>query len=292
MRLERCLLTPLIMGTLLMACAPPDATQDQTTDSPDAAFAVIDTQPRVQAPDTGFGQTLTFPRPGTDTFEIVATGPAVDDGPYTRAIIIHCVGRAFNPEKSAAVPGHIVVSASVTCDAPVPEISQQVGIYRGNVPVDSKDFRNVNQSSLFGQVAQPFCQNETYKGGTAVRVVFPRGFSPPVATGTFFSESVPITCGCFEQYPDVRVCGGLPNGYLYSSAGAALLEVKKRRGNQRLRMQGPAPATSGPCVDKGGTHYGVYDGGEYIASIGCCPCCTDSTGGPTPMERCAILNSL
>jgi hypothetical protein len=93
---------------------------------------------------------------------------------------------------------------------------------------------------------------------------------------------------CATEYPDVPLCDSLPQGYTYRSAQAALAALKVRTGNPSLRLVSDAPSTSGPCPGTG-RHYGVKSGGEYIASISCCPCCQDSPTGPVLLTRCRII---
>jgi hypothetical protein len=243
---------------------------------------------QVQAPDAGFPLLPQRPGESSQTGVITATGTAAGGSKF--AMIIRCVTHPHEPAKSVERPGAIVATGTVSCDAPVAQIYQQVGIYRDEIPVDSREFRNFGQSSIFGQVDQPFCQNATYKGGTHVQVVFPPGFNPPSASRTDYSNDVPITCGCVDQHPDLRICGGLPSGYVFGSAGAALSELKRRTSNAHLRLHNPSPTTSGPCVGQG-THYNVRSGSEKVASIACCPCCQDNSGGPSVLERCAIISS-
>ena len=276
---------------LATACTVDDAAyHDQasldpgpSTSDPERALSA-----QVQAPDAGFGALPHIPGEPSGANVITAVGTGTGASKF--AAIIRCVGQAHEPVKSVERPGSVVVTGTVMCDGPVTEIYEQVGIYRDEIPVDSKEFRSLGQSSIWGQVAQPFCQNATYKGGVYVRVVFPPGFNPPAAAMTDYSQSVPITCGCVDQHPDLRVCAGLPSGYVFSSAGAALSELKRRTGDPRLRLHNPSPTTSGPCVGQG-THYNVRSGSDKVASIACCPCCEDRSAGPTVIERCAIISS-
>jgi hypothetical protein len=93
---------------------------------------------------------------------------------------------------------------------------------------------------------------------------------------------------CATEYPSLRRCDSLPAGYIYSSPQAALNALKIRLGDKNLSLRSPAPTTSGPCPGVG-THYNVRSGGAYVASIVCCPCCTDTPEGPVTMTRCAIV---
>jgi hypothetical protein len=84
------------------------------------------------------------------------------------------------------------------------------------------------------------------------------------------------------------VCDSLPAGYIYRSPQAALAALKAQTGDPSLRLVSDAPSTSGPCPGTG-RHYGVKSGGNYIASISCCPCCQDGTAGPVLLTRCRII---
>jgi hypothetical protein len=93
---------------------------------------------------------------------------------------------------------------------------------------------------------------------------------------------------CATRYPTLRQCNSLPPGYTYSSPQAALNVLKVRLGKKDLRLHQHAVTTSGPCPGIG-MHYNVRLGSQKVASIGCCPCCTDTPAGPISMTRCAIL---
>lgn len=93
---------------------------------------------------------------------------------------------------------------------------------------------------------------------------------------------------CATQFPTALNCNKLPFTFTYSSPQAALGALKVSTGNRNLKLVTPAPSTGGPCPGIG-THYGVKDGGTYIASISCCPCCMDTPSGPRMATRCRII---
>lgn len=93
---------------------------------------------------------------------------------------------------------------------------------------------------------------------------------------------------CATQYPLALNCSRLPFSFKFKSPQAALAALKLSTGKSNLKLASPAPSTGGPCVGVG-MHYGVKDGGTYIASISCCPCCIDSPAGPRLITRCRII---
>jgi hypothetical protein len=97
---------------------------------------------------------------------------------------------------------------------------------------------------------------------------------------------VPRTCA--TVYPAALRCESLPGSFTYSSPQAALQALKLSTGKSNLRLVSPNPSTGGPCPSVG-MHYGVKDGGVYIASISCCPCCRDTPTGPVMTTLCRII---
>ena len=93
---------------------------------------------------------------------------------------------------------------------------------------------------------------------------------------------------CATAFPEIPICDSLPSGYTFSSVTQALNALKQALGKSNLSLRSPAPATSGPCPGIG-THIGVKDGGTYVASIVCCPCCMDTPSGPVMSTRCRIV---
>jgi hypothetical protein len=93
---------------------------------------------------------------------------------------------------------------------------------------------------------------------------------------------------CATQFPIALNCARLPLGFTFPSPQAALTALKLTTGTKNLKLVSARPSTSGPCPGIG-MHYGVKDGNDYIASISCCPCCTDTPAGPKMMTRCRII---
>jgi hypothetical protein len=93
---------------------------------------------------------------------------------------------------------------------------------------------------------------------------------------------------CATQYPHVINCSMLPFDFKFKSPQAALTALKLATGKSNLKLVSANPSTSGPCPGVG-MHYGVKDGSTYIASISCCPCCTDTPTGPKLTTRCRIV---
>jgi hypothetical protein len=93
---------------------------------------------------------------------------------------------------------------------------------------------------------------------------------------------------CATEYPAALRCDRLPEPFIYSSPQAALQALKISMGKPGLRLVSPRTSTGGPCPGIG-MHYGVKDGGIYIASISCCPCCRDTPTGPVMTTLCRII---
>jgi len=107
---------------------------------------------------------------------------------------------------------------------------------------------------------------------------------PDTATDT--TEDCKKTCA--TEHPELELCAELPSSYIYPSQAAAFQAVKTMFPGRTLRMEKTRPATGGPCPETG-SHTAVKDGGTYMASIVCCPCCTDTASGPVQSTRCAIV---
>lgn len=101
-------------------------------------------------------------------------------------------------------------------------------------------------------------------------------------------DDSPPKRNCSTEHPDIILCFNLPDFYMYSSTQAAFRVLRDQNQGQTLRMEKTRPAESGPCEGTG-THTSVRSGGAYIASIVCCPCCTDTAGGPSLSTKCGIV---
>jgi hypothetical protein len=93
---------------------------------------------------------------------------------------------------------------------------------------------------------------------------------------------------CATRFPLALNCSRLPFSFTFHSPQAALAALKLSTGKSNLKLVSPNPSTGGPCPGIG-MHYGVKDGGVYIASISCCPCCIDTPAGPRLVTRCRII---
>lgn len=106
-------------------------------------------------------------------------------------------------------------------------------------------------------------------------------------------KSVPIPQNqevetCKAKYPNSILCRDLPSSYTFSSPYAALSAIKSLAGNNRVSLHNPDVTKAGPCPGIG-THYNVRSGNRRIASIRCCPCCTEvPLLGPIMQQRCEI----
>ncbi len=101
---------------------------------------------------------------------------------------------------------------------------------------------------------------------------------------------------CAQDFPNTIRCNDLPSSYRYRSEEDALDQIKLEsgEGGARFHSRG-APATGGPCPVGGwsfppGRHTNVRVGGNQLASIVSCPCCSDARGQAMLESRCAIVN--
>ena len=92
---------------------------------------------------------------------------------------------------------------------------------------------------------------------------------------------------CATEHPEIILCAALPPFYTYSSLQAAF-RFLRARSRETLRLEKTRPAERGPCPATG-NHTAVRAGGAYIASIVCCPCCTDTASGPVLSTKCGIV---
>jgi hypothetical protein len=92
---------------------------------------------------------------------------------------------------------------------------------------------------------------------------------------------------CATDHPDTILCSALPSFYLYGSIQAAFRFLRDQYPGT-LRLEKTKPADRGPCPGVG-THTAVRSSGAYIASIVCCPCCTDTAAGPVLSTKCGIV---
>ena len=97
-------------------------------------------------------------------------------------------------------------------------------------------------------------------------------------------EDQPRRRGCATEHPGVLLCSSLPSRYAFPSIQAAFRSIS----GTNLRLEKTRPSTSGPCPGSG-THTSVRSGGAYIASIVCCPCCSDTAAGPVLGNRCGVV---
>jgi hypothetical protein len=99
---------------------------------------------------------------------------------------------------------------------------------------------------------------------------------------------LPLPMTCETAFPSVTNCATLPPDYFYPTPQATLAALKRSTGEKNLRLVSERTATGGPCPGVG-THYGVKSDGEYVVSIGCCPCCKDTPAGPFMITLCRII---
>lgn len=116
--------------------------------------------------------------------------------------------------------------------------------------------------------------------------------SPAPQTGPDADKARPDTekrkRTCATEFPGLRRCDSLPDGYVYSGITAALAALRAHTGDKNLRLEKTETTTSGPCPGQG-THTKVRSGGGYVATIVCCPCCKDTPAGPVRVTLCRIV---
>jgi hypothetical protein len=129
------------------------------------------------------------------------------------------------------------------------------------------------------------CPPDTSSGDKAQPRPIPVPLDQPLEKEKEKEEEERRTCA--TDHPDTILCSALPSFYIYGSVQAAFLFLRDQY-SDTLRMEKTRPADRGPCPGAG-THTAVRSGGAYIASIVCCPCCTDTAEGPVLSTKCGIV---
>jgi hypothetical protein len=112
---------------------------------------------------------------------------------------------------------------------------------------------------------------------------------PPTCTTDCPEKKKKPTCA--TEYPDLNLCSDLPEKYIHLGKEAAFKDFTAKLSSEyrkTARMEKTRAAEGGPCPGSG-THTAIRVGGEYLKSIVCCPCCTDTLGGPTLSTKCALV---
>lgn len=128
----------------------------------------------------------------------IEAGPMAADASATGGpggVTITCSLHVHYPHGSTHVGGTNNVVADVTCDAPVPAISMNVGLR--DLTNDRAHYSGVetdwNTAYSTGNAALP-CQPGTYQGVATATVIFPVGFQPSVETAEAASVTRSLTC--------------------------------------------------------------------------------------------------
>lgn len=104
-------------------------------------------------------------------------------------------------------------------------------------------------------------------------------------------DDEPQRRNCRTEHPDEILCSNLPSHYRYQSREAAfrvLRDAPENRGHTLKMEKKDSPAERGPCPGRG-KHISVRKNGKYLLAIVCCPCCTDTAGGPVLLSKCGIV---
>lgn len=116
----------------------------------------------------------------------------------------------------------------------------------------------------------------------------PRAQPRPVPIPVPIPREEPRRRTCATDHPGIPLCASLPGRYTHASIQAAFRAVQQQYPGRTLRLEKTRAATRGPCPGVG-THTGIRAGGAYLASVVCCPCCTDTATGPIQWTKCGVV---
>lgn len=108
--------------------------------------------------------------------------------------VIRCEGQVQRPHNSTHVPGTINVVVTVSCTAPVPEITTRAALYKNGQLVNQSALRTQRNTRSGQNNAAVRCSPGNYRGWMYFKVVFPPGYQPPTGSGNGLGQEVPISC--------------------------------------------------------------------------------------------------
>ncbi|MEU1820190.1 hypothetical protein ABZ543_34165 [Streptomyces roseifaciens] len=127
-----------------------------------------------------------------------ADGGSVDAGKSgsdaDASAVIRCEGQVQRPHNSTHVPGTINVVVTVSCTAPVPEITTRAALYKNGQLVNQSTLRTQRNTRSAQNNAAVRCSPGKYRGWMYFKVVFPPGYRPPTASANALGQEVTLNC--------------------------------------------------------------------------------------------------
>ncbi|MEV5239103.1 hypothetical protein AB0K89_08315 [Streptomyces cinnamoneus] len=108
--------------------------------------------------------------------------------------VIRCEGQVQRPHNSTHVPGTVNVVVTVSCTAPVPEITTRAALYKNGHLVNQSGLRTQRGTRSAQNNAAVRCSPGNYRGWMYFKVVFPPGYRPPTGSGNGLGQEVRIGC--------------------------------------------------------------------------------------------------
>lgn len=108
--------------------------------------------------------------------------------------VIRCEGHVQRPHNSTHVPGTINVVVTVSCTAPVPQITTRAALYKNGQLVNQSALRTQRNTRSAQNNAAVRCSPGTYRGWMYFKVAFPPGYRPPTASANALGQEVALTC--------------------------------------------------------------------------------------------------
>ncbi|WP_412074818.1 hypothetical protein ACLF6K_01385 [Streptomyces xanthophaeus] len=92
------------------------------------------------------------------------------------------------------MPGTVNVVVTVSCTAPVPEITTRAALYKNGQLVKQSTLRTQPNTRTAQNNAAVPCSPGNYRGWMYFKVVFPPGYNPPTASANGFGQEVALSC--------------------------------------------------------------------------------------------------
>ncbi|MFC5144966.1 hypothetical protein [Streptomyces aureoversilis] len=108
--------------------------------------------------------------------------------------MIRCQGQVQRPHNSTHVPGTINVVVTVSCSAPVPQITTRAALYKNGHLVHQSTLRTQTNTRSAQNNAAVRCSPGNYRGWMYFKVVFPPGYRPPTASANALGQEVALNC--------------------------------------------------------------------------------------------------
>ncbi|MBT2385885.1 hypothetical protein [Streptomyces sp. ISL-11] len=108
--------------------------------------------------------------------------------------VIRCEGQVQRPHNSTHVPGTVNVVVTVSCTAPVPQITTRAALYKNGQLVNQSTLRTQTNTRTAQNNAAVRCSPGNYRGWMYFKVVFPPGYQPPTSSANGLGQEVSITC--------------------------------------------------------------------------------------------------